>query len=133
VPPATLIISSIDAQFNSLMSLGTLNCWTMCPWGHTAILLAVPSGQGPCWLCVPHSWPQRDTTGPITWTGRAPRVPRTKGAGRGWLLEAADWATLWRRAQPRSACPQPRGHALPCVTLASLAYLINLGEGNDSA
>jgi len=38
--------------------------------------------------------------------------PRTEGAGRGRLLKAAGWATLWRRAQPRSACPQPRGHAL---------------------
>jgi len=27
--------------------------------------------------------------------------------------------------------PQARGHA-PCVTLASLAHLINLGEGSNS-
>jgi len=33
----------------------------------------------------------------------------------------------------RARLPQPRGHAPPCVTLASLAHLINLGEGNDSA
>jgi hypothetical protein len=28
--------------------------------------------------------------------------------------------------------PQSRGQASPCVTLASLAHLINLGEGSDS-
>jgi len=44
-----------------------------------------------------------DTTGPITWAGRAPRVPGTEGAGRG-RLEAASWATLWRRVQLRSTC-----------------------------
>jgi len=29
--------------------------------------------------------------------------------------------------------PQPRGRAPPCIALASLARLINLGEGSDSA
>jgi len=29
--------------------------------------------------------------------------------------------------------PSRGGHAPPCVTLASLAHLISLGEGNDSA
>jgi len=28
---------------------------------------------------------------------------------------------------------QPRGHAPPCVTLASLAHLISLGEGSDNS
>jgi len=28
---------------------------------------------------------------------------------------------------------QPRGHAPPCVTLASPAHLINLGESSDNA
>jgi len=34
---------------------------------------------------------------------------------------------------PALGLPQPRGHAPPCVTLASLAHLISLSEGGDSA
>jgi len=33
----------------------------------------------------------------------------------------------------RARLPQPRGHAPPCVTLASPAHLISLSEGGDSA
>jgi len=85
----------MDTQFNSLMSLGTHNYFARCPQRPRALLALRPSQLA---LAV--------TTGPITWAGRAPRAPGTKGAGRGRPLEAASWATLWRRAQPRSAvCP----------------------------
>jgi len=33
----------------------------------------------------------------------------------------------------RAQLPQSRGHAPPCVTLASLAHLISLGEGSDNS
>jgi len=85
----------MDAQFNSLMSLGTRNYFAQSPQRPRALLALCPSQ-----LAV------ADTTGPITWIGRAPCVPGTEGAGRDRvLLEATSWATLWRRAQLRSACP----------------------------
>jgi len=105
----------------------------MCPWGHTAILLAVPSGQGPFWLCVPPSWPQLTRQALL-------REPAGRHVSPG--LRALAAADYWRlQAGPHCdaglSCarpaPQPRGHASPCVTLASLAYLINLGKGSDSA
>jgi len=79
------------------MSLGTHSYFARHPQRPRALLALRPSQ-----LAV------ADTTGPITWAGRAPRVPGTEGAGRGRLLEAAGWATLWRRAQLRSACPSRR-------------------------
>jgi len=123
----------MDTQFDSLMSSGTPNCWTMCPWGHVTILLAVPSGQGPCWLCVPYSWPWltrqallREPAGRHVSPGRG-RWPR-QGAG-GYKLGH----TVTQGPAALDLPHQPRGRAPPCVTLASLARLINLGEGSDSA
>jgi len=87
------------------MSLGTPNCWTICPWGRTAILLDVPSGQGPYWLCVPPSWPQltrqallRELAGRHVSRDRG-RWPR-QGAG-GYKLGH----TVTQGPQLRSACP----------------------------
>jgi len=38
----------MDAQFNSLMSLGAPNCWTICPWGHVTIFCSMsPAAKGP--------------------------------------------------------------------------------------
>jgi len=121
----------MDTQFDSLMSLGTPNRWTICPWGHTTILLAVPSGQGPCWLCVLPSWPQPTRQALL----REPAGRRVSPGQR--ALAAADWRL---QAGPHcdagSSCARPAsaaGHAHPCVALTSLARLINLGEGSDSA
>jgi len=122
----------MDTQFDSLMSSGTPNCWTMCPWGHVTILLAVPSGQGPCWLCVPYSWPWltrqallREPAGRHVSPGQ-----RALAAAGCWRLQAGPHCD----AGPSCARPAPAGgHAPPCVTLASLAHLISLGEGSDSA
>jgi len=43
VPLATLIISSMDIQFNSLMSLGTRNYFARCPQRPRALLALRPS------------------------------------------------------------------------------------------
>jgi len=94
----------MDTQFDSLMSSGTPNCWTMCPWGHVTILLAVPSGQGPCWLCVPYSWPWLTRQALLREPAGRHVSPGQRALGRGRVLEATGWATLWRRVQLRSTC-----------------------------
>jgi len=101
--------------------MGTHSYFARCPQRPRALLALRPSQLAAA-----------DTAGPITWACRAPRVPGTKAlaaAGR-WGLQAGPHCDAG--AQLRSACPS-RGHAPPCVTLASLARLISLGEGSDSA
>jgi len=65
--------------------------------------------------------------------GRAPCAPGqgTLAATGHWRLQAGPHYDAG--VQPRSTRLSRGGHAPPCVTLASLAHLINLGEGNDSA
>jgi len=121
----------MNTQFNSLMSLGTPNCWTMCPWGCTTILLDVPSGQGPCWPCVPPSWPWLTRQALLREpAGRhvSPGQRALAAAGR-WRLQAGPHCD----AGPTCARPAPAAGTPPCVTLASPAHLISLSEGGDSA
>jgi len=90
---------------------------------------AAKGPAGPASLPVGRGWHGR----PYYVSRPAPCIPRTEGAGRGRVLEATSWATLWRRAQLRSACPSHGDTPLPCVALASQAHLISLGKGSDSA
>jgi len=95
-------------------------------------LLAVPSGQGPYWLCVPPSWPQLTRQALL----REPAGRHASPGQRRWPQQATRGCKLGHtvtQGPSRARLPQPRGHTPPCVTLASLAHLINLGEGNDSA
>jgi len=119
----------MNTQFNSLMSLGTSNCWTRCPWGRITILLAVPSGQGPCWLRVPPSWPWltrqallREPAGRHVSPGQ-----RALAAAGCWRLQAGPHCdagpTCARLPQPRDtphlASPWP--HRLTSSALARAA------------
>jgi len=122
----------MNTQFNSLMSLGTSNCWTRCPWGRITILLAVPSGQGPCWLRVPPSWPWL-TRQALLREPAGRHVSRDRGR---WPQQATGCYKLGHtitQGPPALGLPQPRGHASPCVTLASPAHLISLSEGSDNS
>jgi len=98
------------------MSSGTPNCWTMCPWGHVTILLAVPSGQGPCWLCVPYSWP---------WLTRQALLREPAGRhvspGRGrWPRQGAGGYRLGHTVTQDPACAQPAPAAGTRTTLRHL-------------
>jgi len=104
------------------MSLGMHNYFARCPQRPRALLALRPSQLA-----------TTDTAGPVTWASQAPCVPgqRALAAAGHWRLQAGPHYD----AGPPAALglPQPRGHAPPCVTLASPAHLINLSEGNDSA
>jgi len=70
-------------------------------------------------------------TGPITWAGR-----HVSPGQRRWPQQGAGGYKLGHtmtQGPPALGLPQPRGHAPPCVTLASPAHLISLSEGGDSA
>jgi len=103
------------------MSLGTHSYFARCP-----------QRPRPYWLYVPPSWPQLTRQTLL----REPAGRHVSPGQRRWPQQATGGCKLGHtvtQGPSRARLPQPRGHAPPCVTLASLAHLINLGEGNDSA
>jgi len=122
----------MNTRLNSLMSLGTPNCWTIYPWRRTAILLAVPSGQGPYWLCVPLSWPWLTRQTLL----REPAGRHVSPGQRRWPRQGAGGYRLGHTVTqgPAALSPVPVTGTRPtCVTLASPAHLISLGEGSDNS
>jgi len=106
----------MDTRFNSLTSLGTPNCLTICLWGHVTILLDVPSGQGPCWPCVPPSWPQLTRQAPLCEPAGRHVFPgqRALAAAGCWRLQAGPHYD----AEPTAlSLSQSRGHALTLCRL----------------
>jgi len=76
------------------VSLGTHNYFARCPQRPRALLALRPSQLA----ATGHDRPYYVSRPGAT-------CPRDKGAGRGRVLEATSWATLWRRGPAALSCP----------------------------
>jgi len=75
----------------------------MCPWGRTTILLAAPSGQGPCWLCVPYSWPWLTRQALL----REPAGRHVSPGQRRWPQQATGGCRLGHAVTQAPSCARP--------------------------